>query len=52
MLLQISLVVFINQARNQSSPFLEVSFTRFSITQRVENNYPHLKDMQDKPRSR
>lgn len=52
MLLQISLVIFINQARNQFSPFLEVSFTRFSVTQRVENNYLQLKNMQDNPRSR
>jgi len=52
MLLEISLVIFINQAGNQSSPFLEVSFTRFSVTHRVENNYLQLKNMQDKPRSR
>lgn len=52
MLLQISLVIFVNQARNQSSSFLEVSFTRFSVTQRVENNYLQLKNRQDKPRSR
>lgn len=44
MLLQISLVIFINQARNQFSPFLEVSFTMFSVTQKVENNYLQLKN--------
>lgn len=52
MLLQIKSVISINQARNQPSPFLEVPFTRFSVTQRVENNYPQLENVQDKPRSR
>lgn len=52
MLLQIKSVISINQARNQPSPFLEVPSTRFSVTQRVENNYPQLENVQDKPRSR
>lgn len=52
MLSQISLALYINQARNQHSLLLEVSFTRLNVTQRVENNYLQLKKLQDESRSR
>lgn len=52
MLSQISLALCINQARNQHALLLEVSSIRFSVRQRVENNYLQLKKVRDKPRSR
>lgn len=52
MLSQISLALCINQARNQHALLLEVSSIRFSVRQRVENNYLQLKKLRDKSRSR